>query len=254
MKNHVIIVTNDAEDAGVRRYKIKAWVIWTAVVVVCAVIGVMFGYILYEQRVWEVANTRIADKQAVIDEKLEIIAEKDAQIAQLEGEILSLGEQMGEQKVFYEGELQKLNDKINILSETVNKKTAELDALNVKFEAQYLPDEYPLTGSATMEESKSGDPCCIFTVSKGSTVVATAAGTVTAVNEDTEYGNSVWIDHGNGYITIYRNKGQVNVKLGDTVAQGTTIYIIGDSNRQFAYQMTKDGTYINPIDMLAISG
>ena len=32
-------------------------------------------------------------------------------------------------------------------------------------------------------------------------VVATAAGTVTAVNDDGDYGHNIWVDHGNGYVT-----------------------------------------------------
>jgi len=88
----------------------------------------------------------------------------------------------------------------------------------------------------------------------GVTVVATASGTVSAVNDDGEYGHSVWVDHGNGYITIYRNQGEVIVKQGDTVAQGTTIYMIGEENTKLGYQMLKDGNYISPMDMLSISG
>ena len=97
-------------------------------------------------------------------------------------------------------------------------------------------------------------PICVFTASQGTTVVATASGTVTAVNDDAEYGHNVWVDHGNGYVTIYRNQGDPSVKQGDSVVQGTTLFLIGESNTRLGYQMMKDGSYINPMDMLAISG
>ena len=88
---------------------------------------------------------------------------------------------------------------------------------------------------------------CIFTAAEGSMVVATAGGTVIAVNDEGEYGHNIWIDHGNGYITIYRNQGDVKVKQGETVTQRTTLFLIGADNTKLGYQMMKDGAYINPM-------
>lgn len=34
----------------------------------------------------------------------------------------------------------------------------------------------------------------------------------------------------------------------------TTLFVIGEDNADLGYQMQKDGSYINPMDMLAISG
>lgn len=239
-KNHVIIVTSDAVDANVKQFRIKPWLLQTLIIVVCIVVGAVLGYFVYEKEVWEVANRRVNEQKA-------IVAEKEEEIARLEEELSNLQTES-------EAEIECLNNKINILSETVNQKTATEEELTNQLAQLAIPDDYPLTGSATMEEDTEGDPACIFTASEGITVVATASGTVTAINEDAEYGNSVWVDHGNGYITIYRNQGTVNVKLGDTVAQGTTIYIIGENNQKFKYQIMKDETYINPMDMLSISG
>ena len=85
-------------------------------------------------------------------------------------------------------------------------------------------------------------------------VVATAGGTVTAVNDDSEYGHNIWVDHGNGYVTIYRNSGEVKVKQGEAVTQGTTLFLITGENSKLGYQMLKDGVYIDPMEMLNISG
>ena len=62
------------------------------------------------------------------------------------------------------------------------------------------------------------------------------------------------IDHGNGYVTIYRNDSKPVVKAGDSVVQGTTLFLIGEDNTKLGYQMQLDGTYINPTSMLSISG
>lgn len=238
-KNHVIIVTSDSVDANVKQFRIKPWLLQTLVIAVCVIVGAVLGYFIYEKEVWDVANQRVEEQKAIVEEKEQKIKELEEELAALQTE--------------KDAEIESLNSKINILSETINQKTAIEEELTQELAQQAIPDEYPLTGSATMEESTEGDPICIFTASEG-TVIATASGTVTAINEEADYGNNVWVDHGNGYVTIYRNQGNVNVKLGDTVAQGTTIFIIGDTNQKFAYQMMKDGAYIDPMEMLKIEG
>jgi murein DD-endopeptidase MepM/ murein hydrolase activator NlpD len=85
-------------------------------------------------------------------------------------------------------------------------------------------------------------------------VVATAKGTVTAVNDDAEYGHNVWVSHDNGYVTIYRNQGTATVEVGDTVAQGTTLFIMSKENLVLGYQVMKDGSYVDPMDVLEIKG
>lgn len=227
--NHVVIVTSDAVDASVKQYRIRPWILQTVILILCAVIGALIGYFVYEEKLWEAARQRSTEQQAAVEELEE---EKTQLLSQIEG----------------------LNDQIQILSDTVNRKVQNENELTAVLEGQSLPTEFPLTGSASMQEITEGDPMVVFTASAGTMVVATASGTVTAVNDDPEYGHSVWIDHGNGYVTIYRNSGDATVKQGDEVAQGTTLFLIGDNNGALGYQMMQDGVYIDPMDVLAISG
>ncbi len=242
-RNHVIIVTSDAVDADAKQFRIKPWLLQMIIIVGCVMIGAAVGCFIYEKDVWEVANRRIDEQKILVEDQKSVVASKEDEIQALNEQIRDL-----------QAEIEDRDDKINILSETVNQKAAEVQGLTETLAAQALPTEYPLTGSASIEESKEGDPVCIFTASAGITVVATARGTVTAINEDAQYGHNVWIDHGNGYTTIYRNQGETSVKLGDEVAQGTTIFIITTSNTKFGYQIMKDGAYIDPMEMLSISG
>lgn len=234
--NHVVIVTSDAVDANVKQFRIRPWMLQVVISIVCVIIGAFIGYFIYEEQLWEVARQRSNEQQEVMkrleDEKLALESEKEALQVEING----------------------LNDQILILSETVNQKVQNENELTAILEEQSLPTEFPLTGSASMQEVAEGDPMCVFTASEGIMVVATAGGTVIAVNDDSEYGHNVWIDHGNGYVTIYRNKGDVIVKQGDNVVQGTTLFLIGENNTQLGYQMMKDGSYISPMEMLAISG
>lgn len=234
--NHVVIVTSDAVDANVKQFRIKHWLLRVIIGVLCVVIGGLVGCLIYEEELWKAANQHSNELRNAMK-----ILEDEKQVLQDEKDALML-------------EIENLNEQIVILSETVNQKVQTETELLAALEGQYLPTEFPLTGSASMEEIKEGNPICVFTASTGIMVVSTAGGTVTAVNDDGEYGHNVWIDHGNGYVTIYRNKGDVIVKQGDEVVQGTTIFLIGEDNTTLGYQMMKDGAYISPMEMLAISG
>lgn len=225
----LLLVTSDAVDAGVKQYRIHPGFLYTLILVFCVAIGVLIGYFYYE---WDV------------------LAEKDAEAGRQQ-ETIALLEQ---EKAELETEIALLNEKVQILSDTVNQKTQSESQLTEQLEKQTTPTEFPLTGSASMEEAAEGDPMCIFTAVPGAMVVATAGGTVTAVNDDAEYGHNIWIDHGNGYVTVYRNQGEVKVKQGEEVTQGTTLFLISEENSKLGYQMMKDGEYINPMDMLVISG
>lgn len=227
--SHMLLVTSDAVDAGVKQYRIHPWFMYTLLLILCVVLGVLIGYFAYERdALWE--------RETEAQEQQEAIALLEQEKAELETEIATL------------------NEKIQILSDTVNQKTQSELQLSEQLEKQTTPTEFPLTGSASMEEAAEGEPMCIFTAASGAMVVATAGGTVIVVNDDSEYGHNIWVDHGNGYVTIYRNQGEVKVKQGEEVTQGTTLFLISDENSKLGYQMMKDGVYINPMDMLVISG
>ncbi|MCH5343000.1 MAG: peptidoglycan DD-metalloendopeptidase family protein [Acetatifactor sp.] len=228
-KNHVVIVTSDAVDVGMKQYRIRSWVSRTITFVLCVLIGMVIGYFVYEERIWGAALSQNSEQSAAL-------------------------QALEEEKAALQGEVEALNEQIRILSATVNEKVQSESELTAQLEQQSTPSKLPLTGAASVEEVSEGDPMCIFTASVGSMVVATASGTVMSVNDDVDYGHNVWIDHGNGYITIYRNKGEATVKQGDSVVQGTTLFVIGKDNNKLGYQMMKDNSYIDPMELLSISG
>ncbi|MCM1193178.1 MAG: M23 family metallopeptidase [Butyrivibrio sp.] len=228
-KHRIVLLASDAVNAGVEQIHYHPWRSWIVILVLCAFLGVCLGYFYF------VKELRTEMEGAA--------SAQQAQIAQLEQE-----------KADLESEIVSLNETIKILSNTVNQKTQNENQLSEQLEKQAMPTEFPLTGGATIEMAAEGDPMCIFTATDGAMVVATAKGTVTAVNDDAEYGHNIWVDHGNGYVTIYRNSGEVKVKQGETVTQGTTLFLISDENGKLGYQMLKDGAYIDPMEMLAISG
>lgn len=227
--SRIVILTSDAVDAKTRQFRIHPFTAILLTLVLCGLVGAIIGYAIYEGQIWDKQN-EVVKKQAEIMASLE------------------------EEKNDLEFEIENLNAKIEALSTAVNEKSQTADELQEELTLQFLPTDYPLTGSAGIEEVTAGYPMVIFAASEGVTVISSAKGTVTAIEQDETYGNKITVDHGNGYVSIYCNKGEPQVKIGDEVAKGTTLYLIGADNKEMAYQILKDGSYINPTEMLSING
>jgi len=248
--NHVVIVTSDAADVGVKQFRIRPWMMQTIIIILCIIIGALIGYFIYEKDVWteELQRTKMQnDAMSALQQEKEGL---EKQIDELQGKIGGLEEEI----TGLNGEIKDLNGEIETLNAAVAGKAQEAADLAAEIERQFLPTNFPLTSRAAMESGEDENPICVFTAEAGSMVVATAKGTVRVVNEDPEYGYNIWVDHGNGYITIYRCRGDVKVKQGETVTQGATLLLITEQDTRLGYQMTKDNVYVDPMDMLEISG
>ena len=89
-------------------------------------------------------------------------------------------------------------------------------------------------------------------------VLATAAGTVSAVYDDPLMGTTIVIDHGNGLTSLYANLAETPaVQVGDAVSTGTIIGAVGDtapaeSGRaaHVHFAMYQDGQAVNPENYL----
>ena len=241
--NHLVIVTSDATNAGVKHFRIRPWILQTIIFILCIIIGALIGYFVYEKDIWDAEFQQMSRQDETISGLEQEKAELEGQIDSLNGQIKDLNEQIAD-----------LNNNIKILSDTVAQKVQSEADLTEQLEQQYIPIRFPLNSGATMEAAPEGELICVFNAQEGTLVVATANGTVMAVNDDPVYGHNVWVDHGNGYVTIYRNQGEVKVEQGKTVTQGTTLMLITDSDSKLGYQMMKDGEYVDPMEMLNISG
>lgn len=240
--SHVVIVTSDAADSRMKQFRIRPWLLQTIILILCVIIGALIGYFIYEKDIWAAELDQTMQQNEAIDVLEHEKEELEARIVTLNEDISDLNE-----------EISGLNEKIRILSETVSQQVEKEEQLSGQLEKRFLPTRLPISDRASMD-NVTEDLTCIFTAAAGSMVVATADGTVTVVSEDPEYGHNVWIDHGNGYTTIYRNQGEVKVKQGEAVTQGTTLFIITEESSKLGYQMMQDGAYVNPMDMLDISG
>ena len=191
-----------------------------------------------------------------------------------------LKETTGKQNSDYETEIQNLQQKVALLAERVS-----IDNENKSIEeAKKNPVGIPVSGQATIVSEPEEDeelmtiqpanssvddnqntpesfedtlmnPYTLeISVTKGSKIIATGNGIVADVTEDDIYGYQVKIDHQNGYTSIYRYSEEPKIKKGDEVLKGQMIFEVTKYKGTLAYHILYENTYINPFDMIEISG
>lgn len=92
-----------------------------------------------------------------------------------------------------------------------------------------------------------------FTCPKGTSIHATANGTISKVmHSKTGYGRHVIINHGFGYETLYAHMDKIEVKEGQKVKRGQHIGTVGNSGASTGphvhYEVHVNGKRVNPID------
>lgn len=227
--NYTLMLFVDSKEGSIRQMGIDPAVIeWTAVTVLIAliVLSVLCMRRGNEIRTLENLNHGQADR----------IAELESENADL----TSLREE--------------LTDKVTILSDTINQKVEEEEALEEAKAQAHMPVGFPMSSSASLEEADTEDPMVKLNGAEGNSVIASADGTVISITSDPSYLHCIRIDHGNGYVSIYRNDGEAMVKEGDEVVRGAILFVIGEENTELGYQITYDERYMDPMELINIDG
>ena len=91
--------------------------------------------------------------------------------------------------------------------------------------------------------------------SKGTPIYASDGGVVVqARNKGDGYGNNIIIDHGNGFETYYAHNSKMLVTVGQAVAQGEQIALMGStgnsSGNHCHFEIRKNGVPVNPFDYI----
>ena len=167
----------------------------------------------------------------------------------------------------------ELETKVQQLSAALNQRLEDEQISAEEAETLAIPTGFPLTGTASMtpavddpnettvtkltednQDTATGNPLVLFDSAAGNSVIAAGSGTVQTVTTDVKFGNMVTIDHGNGYISIYRNMGDPLVTEGAAIDKGDIIFVISENNTTLGYQIQQNEQYINPEELTEING
>lgn len=168
---------------------------------------------------------------------------------------------------------EKLETEVEQLSAAINKRLEDEQLSAEEAEMLAMPTGFPLSGTASMasavddtnsttvteltddnKDTATGNPIVMFTAGEGSNVIASGSGTVLSVTTDAKFGNMITIDHGNGYISIYRNGGDPLVNEGSSIDRGDILFVVGEHNTSLGYQIQKNEKYIDPEELIEING
>jgi len=160
---------------------------------------------------------------------------------------------------------QELGYAITALSDKLRRQSSQLDALqflmaNRQLESDLTPAGWPVRkGWISSRFGERNDPFTgereqhsglDFAGTRGTEVLSVASGVVTWAANRNGYGNTVEIDHGNGFRTRYAHSDKLTVNAGDHVSAGQVIALMGSTGRASAphvhFEVMKDGARINP--------
>lgn len=101
------------------------------------------------------------------------------------------------------------------------------------------------------------NPALIISAAEGKTIVAAADAQIMEIYADSEIGNAVRMDLGNGYELIYGQLADIQVSKGAYVSAGDVIGTVGAPTKYYSVEgsnlyvkLSKDGTPVNPLTLL----
>lgn len=235
-KRHVhysVLFVPNVTTEKVKQITLSHKVLKRTFIALIVILGIISAYVYY-----------VSDSIAVANSSIKVLKEQ----------VVSLNDQ----KTSLESENKELSDKLSFMSDTIQSQKQTLDTQNEEIAEQYKPTSFPLDGTATYSEDETTDeeqhPIIVFHVAEGMHIIAAGAGTVTEVASDDQYGYKVKVDHGEGYVSIYRNASTPQVKEGDKVTHETTLFTVQAGADTFGYQIMFKEEYEQPLDLLEIYG
>lgn len=242
--NYTVMVVSDSPDGGIHPFCLEQKLVTAAAALIAILLAASIGIAVHHSAALE--KIQASEKQ--LQSQVETLTQEN-------------------QKILAEND--ELSEKVSLLSATVAQNEETKEAQKKEEEEKKIPNGFPLAGPAVILESSETagntpedegaeaaekEPIVVFSASAGIKVIATATGVVTAVEEDEAYGCRLTIDHGNGYTSIYRIASKPIVSAEDEVQAGAVLYEIQSADERVGYQLTKDGTLIDPLDLLEVYG
>ena len=252
--SYTVMIVSDSPYGGTHPFYLKQGLLTAILCLIAIILTASVGVAVYH---WS-ALDKVTSREAELEAQIEELTRQNQKLTTDNTE---------------------LSDKVAILSDTVTQNAEMQKAQKEEEDARKIPNDFPLAGAAVIlkssemtaetggEEDTEGedggldaqimaetDPIVVFSASAGTKVIASAEGVVALVEDDSLYGHRITIDHQNGYMSIYRSAFEPAVTQGQEVQSGTTLYEMQSPDQKFGYQITQEGTLIDPLDLLEVYG
>lgn len=264
---YTVMVISDSAEGGIRQYFLEQGITTAVAVLLVCMLLAGSGYCIYSaarQEKAEAANQTLHQTvEALTQEKEDLLVRND----ELSKNVTLLSDTINQKVQKEEEDAEKFIPTgfplagaatIQESSELI----AEADAENQAEEAMAeVVEENPaeevmaeVDEQAEAEAEQEEHPIVVFLASAGTSVIATGSGVVEAIEEDAAYGGRILVNHGNGYVTIYRCVSPAKVKVGDEITKGTMLIEMTTEAEELGYQIMKDEAYIDPLELMEIYG
>ena len=235
--------------------------------------------ILRENKMLEQELSKMSGKLKILENSVENLRNKDKEIYRdlFDSEPLDLGNSYGDNPFFSQIDTTNNDRIIEFTAERLLLLQKEADAISGNFRTidsafagmggkqLFIPSIVPIKNFKINQTGASvGNKINPFfkTVVKhtgidllanaGTEVIAPANGTVISTSRASKgTGNTVVINHGNGYVTKYMYLGDILVRQGQSVKLGDAIARVGVTGMSFGphlhYEVIKDGVNMDPV-------
>jgi len=156
------------------------------------------------------------------------------------------------------------NDSKRIAAESIRKRKAKKQFSETAPDVDFI---WPVTGRISSifglrrffnEQERRPHSGLDIAAVEGTPIKATASGTVIDSGDFFFSGNMIYLDHGQGLVSLYAHMSKIKVKPGDVVKQGDIIGEVGQTGRvtgpHLHFAIIANQTLIDPVFMLPNGG
>lgn len=267
---YTVMVISDSAEGGIRQYFLEQGITTAVAVLLVCMLLAGSGYCIYSaarQEKAEAANQTLHQTvEALTQEKEDLLVRND----ELSKNVTLLSDTINQKVQKEEEDAEKfiptgfplagaatIQESSELIAEADAENPAEEAMAEVIEEnpAEEVMAEVDEQAEAVAEEAEQEEhPIVVFLASAGTSVIATGSGVVEAIEEDAAYGGRIQVNHGNGYVTIYRCVSPAKVKVGDEITKGTMLIEMTTEAEELGYQIMKDEAYIDPLELMEIYG
>lgn len=237
---YTVMIVSDYADKKQKKFHVNTGILYTVAFVL------LLAIVCYAEYTAILSHGATTRSEAYVE-----------QIAALQSE----NEQLKTDKEALEKQVANLNQNLIQKEALVQMKDETLQAAE---QEKNMPRGFPMSGAAQIKEVDGEDNTgmqpleeqkeIIFVAAASTNVTAAGAGTVSDVTQTAGEPVMIRIDHGNGYVSTYRNTGAPRVAEGTLVDLGAVLFEIEDSNLEIGYSISRGGEYLDPMEIIEIKG